>query len=140
MNVTSKTIYAIVALVELAKQENECLKGSVIAKKYGIPRRFLELTLSELKIHGLVDSKKGANGGFFLIKRPEDISLYDIINITERELNIFDCKKFIDKHGCDMLGIFDELNEEIILVLKNVTLKDILKKAERFYGSLSFII
>ncbi|KAA0257979.1 Rrf2 family transcriptional regulator [Deferribacter autotrophicus] len=140
MNVTSKTIYAIVALIELARRENEYLKGATIAKKYGIPRRFLELTLSELKIHGLVDSKKGAHGGFFLVKQPEEISLYDIINITERELVIFDCKKFIDSQGCDMLRIFDELNEEILSILKNVTLKDILNKAEKIYGSLNFII
>ncbi|KAA0257184.1 Rrf2 family transcriptional regulator [Deferribacter autotrophicus] len=140
MNATSKTIYAIIALIELARQKNELLKGATIAKKYGIPRRFLELTLSELKIHGLVDSKKGAHGGFLLVKQPEEISLYEIINITERDLVIFDCRKFINKDGCDMLRIFDELNEEILSILKKVTLRDILNKADKIYKNLNFII
>ncbi|BAI79720.1 transcriptional regulator, BadM/Rrf2 family [Deferribacter desulfuricans SSM1] len=128
MNVTSKSIYAIIAVYELALNKDKFIKSDVIAKKYNIPKRFLEITLSELKTNGIVISKKGGGGGFALKKLPEEISIFDIITITENDLKVFNCSKFLEKSTCNTFTVFENLNTEIISLLKNKTIQDIINE------------
>lgn len=141
MNVTAKTIYCILAIVELSKAgKGTPLKATAISKMYDIPKRFLEISLCELKLSKIVDSKKGANGGFYLLKNPEEISLYDIVKITESEKEIFNWKKYLsgEKYGISFL--FDKLNSDILTILKNTTFDKILKTLEDDKKILNFII
>ncbi|MGA1861681.1 Rrf2 family transcriptional regulator [Deferribacter thermophilus] len=139
MNVTSKSIYAIIAVYELALNKDEFIKSDVIAKKYNIPKRFLEITLSELKTNGIVVSKKGGGGGFALAKLPEEISVYDILSVTENDLNVFNCSKFLDESTCNNFSIFETISDEIIKVLKNKTIKDMISENTIKYST-TFII
>lgn len=72
---SKKAQYAIYALVNLARKYDQ---GPVIiktiAKEEKIPRKFLESILIELKNMGLVNSKKGKGGGYYLINNPEEIN------------------------------------------------------------------
>jgi Rrf2 family protein len=79
-----KTKYAIKALLSLAKEykDNKPMKISEIAEKEGIPRKFLEAILLELRHHGIVGSKMGATGGYYLLKHPEEIMLSNVIRLT----------------------------------------------------------
>jgi len=141
MHVTAKTVYSILAIVELANSPSgEAVKVSKIAEKHGIPKRFLEISLSELRSSGIVDSKKGANGGFFLSKKVEDISLYDIIKITEGSVEIFNCEKYTKNKECQLNTIFDNLNLEISDILKNMTFAKVQKIIEDNRNIVNFII
>ncbi len=141
MHVTAKTVYSILAIVELANSPcGEAVKVSKIAEKHDIPKRFLEISLSELRSSGIVDSKKGANGGFFLSKRIEDISMYDIIKITEGSVEIFNCEKYTKNKDCQLNPIFDNLNLEISDILKNMTFAKVLKIIEDNRNVVNFII
>ena len=71
MRVSAKADYAVRAVVELAAAGKGPVKGDRIAKAQGIPLRFLENILGELRHAGLVRSQRGAEGGYWLA-RPAD--------------------------------------------------------------------
>ncbi len=75
-----KISYGIMATVELAKHENSIpLQAKLIAKRQGIPSRFIEQVLQHLKQAGIVRSLRGAQGGYILAKHPGQISLADLV-------------------------------------------------------------
>jgi Rrf2 family protein len=141
MNVTAKTIYCILAVIELSKAgKNTFVKATSISEKYDIPKRFLEISLSELKLSKIVDSKKGAGGGFYLIKSPSEISIYDIIKITESEKEVFNWKKYLTDNNYPITLVFDKLNSEIVDILKSITFDKILKVMEDNQKIINFVI
>ncbi len=87
MRVSAKVDYAVRAAVELASvKEGEVVKGDVIAEKQDIPLKFLENILGELKHSGIVASRRGAHGGYWLGKPAEEITLADIVRAVEGPL------------------------------------------------------
>ena len=86
MRVSAKADYAVRAMVELAASgcsREHPGKGEVLAAAQGIPMRFLENILGELRVHGLVQSRRGADGGYWLARSPDDITLAEIIRAVE---------------------------------------------------------
>src|SRR5581483_6414827 len=86
MRVSAKAEYACVAMIELARMygEPQPVRIKTIADAHGIPQRFLVQILLQLKGAGLVESTRGASGGYQLARRPDVISLADIINTIDR--------------------------------------------------------
>ena len=77
---SKKTKYGIKALTYLAKQNRKCpVQISEIAENENISIKFLERILLELRKEGVLGSKKGKGGGYFLEKSPEDISMTVVI-------------------------------------------------------------
>ncbi len=89
---TQKTRYAILAMKRLAE---EYKKGTLmigeIARSENIPKRFLESILLELKNNGYLSSKLGKNGGYYMIKNPEQINLAEIVRLFEGGLALVPC-------------------------------------------------
>jgi Rrf2 family protein len=83
MRVSAKADYAVRAVIELAVAEDGPVKGERIAQAQEIPLKFLENILIELKHAGLVRSQRGAEGGYWLAKPPEDITLAEVIRSVE---------------------------------------------------------
>ncbi|MDH3504957.1 MAG: Rrf2 family transcriptional regulator [Nitrospirota bacterium] len=76
-----KVTYGIMATIELAKQDRSIpLQAKIIAKRQGIPSRFIEQILQHLKQAGIVRSLRGAQGGYTLAQHPSQISLADLVN------------------------------------------------------------
>ncbi len=87
MRVSAKTDYAIRAALELASAEDDKpVKGERIATAQAIPLRFLENILMQLRHAGLVESRRGAEGGYKLAKPPEDVKLADVIRAIDGPL------------------------------------------------------
>jgi Rrf2 family protein len=86
MRVSAKVDYAIRAAAELASAEPGPVKGERVAQAQGIPLKFLENILLELRHHGLVQSQRGADGGYWLARPAEDISLAEVIRAVEGPL------------------------------------------------------
>lgn len=82
---SAKAEYACVAMLELAARQNEPKPARLvdIADKHGIPPRFLVQILLDLKRAGLVASTRGAAGGYALARLPEEISMYDVLNVVD---------------------------------------------------------
>jgi Rrf2 family protein len=87
VRVSAKADYAVRALVELAAgEEGTPVKGEAISTAQGIPMPFLENILSELRHSGLVQSRRGAEGGYWLSRLPREVSIADVIRAVEGPL------------------------------------------------------
>ena len=84
MNISKKAEYAIRAVISIARHaNNNPLQISEISKKESIPIKFLEQILLNLKNNGILNSKRGANGGYLLAKSKDDISIGMILDIID---------------------------------------------------------
>jgi Rrf2 family protein len=83
MRVTARSDYALRATAELAAAGGSLLKREDIAARQGIPVEFLESVLLALKHDGIVQSQRGANGGFRLARSAETISLAEVIRAVD---------------------------------------------------------
>src|SRR5919198_1454756 len=86
MRVSAKGDYAVRAAIELAATGGEPIKGERIADAQDIPLKFLENILGELKHTGIVASRRGAQGGYWLAKPANEVSLADIVRAVEGPL------------------------------------------------------
>src|SRR5207245_8692655 len=86
VRVSAKADYAIRATVELAAAGDGPVKGDRIAQAQDIPSNFLENILGDLRNAGLVASRRGADGGYWLARPAEEISLADIIRAVDGPL------------------------------------------------------
>ena len=87
MRVSAKTDYALRAAVELAAAAgNGTVKGERLATSQSIPLRFLENILLQLRHAGIVESRRGADGGYKLARPAEDITLADVIRAIDGPL------------------------------------------------------
>jgi len=83
VKVSAKSDYAVRALLELAQAGDGPVKGERLAQTQGIPLKFLENILIDLRHAGIVRSQRGAEGGYWLAKAPEEISVADVIRAVE---------------------------------------------------------
>jgi Rrf2 family protein len=86
MRISAKTDYAVRALLELAAADDPPLKRDEIAAAQAIPVKFLESILSELKHGGVVMSQRGAEGGYWLAKPAEQITVAEVMRVVEGPL------------------------------------------------------
>jgi Rrf2 family protein len=84
MKISQRSTYGIMAAVDLAMQTNTApIQAKSIARRQGIPARFLEQVLHAMKKAGLVSSLRGAQGGYVLSKKPSELSLAEILEALE---------------------------------------------------------
>ena len=87
MKVSAKADYALRAAAELAAADDDRpVKGERIATAQGIPLKFLENILLELRHHGVVQSQRGAEGGYWLARPADEITLAEVIRAVEGPL------------------------------------------------------
>ena len=135
---SKKTKYALNALVYLARRHNEGpILISRIAADEHIPQKFLELILLDLKNAGILNSRKGKGGGYYLLKKPEEVSVAEVVRQFEGAIALLPCVTFKyyerceecrDEKTCGIRDLFKEVREETVRILKNNTLADILAR------------
>ena len=88
MRVSAKADYAVRAAIELASEASadSPIKGTVVSKAQKIPLRFLENILNELRHAGIVQSQRGSEGGYWLARSADDITVAEIIRAVEGPL------------------------------------------------------
>ena len=86
MRVSAKADYALRAAIELAAAGDGPVKGERIAHSQGIPLKFLENILVELKHAGLVQAQRGAEGGYTLSQPPRDVTIGQILRAVDGPL------------------------------------------------------
>ena len=130
MRVSAKTDYAIRAVLELAAVSGETpLKGERIATAQGIPLRFLENILMQLRHAGLVESRRGADGGYRLARAPEAVTLADVIRAIDGPLAGVSGTRpeSLDFNGVaePMRDVWIAVRASLRSVLEQVTLADV---------------
>src|SRR5579863_3999986 len=84
MNISVKSEYALHAIFDLSMQPpGEPVKIAEIARRQKIPQKFLELILAGLKQGGFVESRRGAEGGYLLARRPDSITVGEVLRFVE---------------------------------------------------------
>ena len=86
MRVSAKADYAVRAAAELAAGGEGPMKGEALAQAQGIPLKFLENILAELRHAGLVQSQRGAEGGYWLARPADEVTIADVIRAVEGPL------------------------------------------------------
>ncbi|MDO5041527.1 MAG: Rrf2 family transcriptional regulator [Peptoniphilus sp.] len=98
MRITQETDYAFRIVRHLAENEGKIVGAPKISESEFVPKRFTLRILRKLNLAGITDAKRGANGGFFLKRPKEKISLYDIILAIEGPIVINRCQDSEDPY------------------------------------------
>ncbi len=138
---SKKCKYAIHALVYLAERHG---KGPVqigeIADSQKIPKKFLEAILLELRNNGILNSKKGKGGGYYLQRNPEEINLTEVIRLTNGpiallpcvSLNFYEsCEECVNEKNCTIRTTFLTIRDETLKILSESNLAALVKKQKK---------
>ena len=99
---SKKTKYGIKALTFLAKQEDRTpIQIAAISKSENISLKFLESILLTLRKNGILGSKKGKGGGYYLLKDPKEIPMTSIMRILEGPISMVPCVSLNFYEKCD---------------------------------------
>ena len=136
MNITCEKRYALRAVFELAKRKG-CgpVKGVDIARAQAIPVRFLEVILGKLKRIGLVNSKRGYQGGYTLGRSPHEItvgSVLEPLGMSSCMADLMCCdgnKECPFSGGCVFLPLWEKVRASIYDVYHRTTIQDLLDEA-----------
>jgi Rrf2 family protein len=131
---SKKTKYGLKALSYLAKQQPlEPILISEISESENISKKFLESILLVLKKNGILSSKKGKGGGYYLLKMPNEIKISTIIRILEGpiamlpcvSLNYYEkCDDCKSEERCSLNRLMVEVRDNTLKILENKTLED----------------
>lgn len=137
---SKKTKYALKALIHLASQPvDEPILISGLARAENIPRKFLEAILLALKNAGMLQSKIGKGGGYYLAREPRQITIGSIVKVLEGGYAPVQCLNEIGSHGCDECGepamcgirlVMSDVMQAISSVLETTTLADMIERSE----------
>jgi len=140
-HLSKRTQYCLRALYALARKHGE---GPVLimdlAEEEAIPKRFLEQILLSLKRSGLVLSKKGKGGGYYLAQPPDRISLANVIRMIEgplaplpcaSETRFRPCEECVDVEVCGTAIVMREVRDAIAEILEETTLATVCAKVDR---------
>jgi Rrf2 family protein len=129
MRISAKADYAVRAAIEMAAAGDEPVKGERLADAQGIPLQFLEHILLELKHARLVRARRGARGGYWLARPPEEITLANVIRAVEGPLaNIQDMAPEATKYPGNAEKLSDvwiAVRASLRRVLERVTIADL---------------
>lgn len=142
--VSQKCQYALRAVFELAKHYNQGpMKIGDVAKAQAIPARFLEVILSQLKQGGFVESRRGNDGGYLLIRPPQGLTAGEIIRFVEGPLGPVMCvttngDDHCPLHGsCVFLPMWEKARDAMSEVYDSATLQDLLEDEARMRGRMA---
>ncbi|WP_041527468.1 RrF2 family transcriptional regulator [Paracoccus aminophilus] len=132
---TMKGKYGIKALIHLARlSSDEMQQSSAIAEANGIPKKFLDTILSELRNAGLIHTRKGRSGGYQLRVPAENISVAQILRILDGPISpiscvsktayqkCFDCR---NQTTCEIRLLMLDVRDAMLEILEHRTLRDL---------------
>ena len=129
MKLTSKGRYAVMAMADLASNQNSKQVSLV-----DISLSYLEQLFSKLKSEKLVKSARGSHGGYLLDKSPKDIKILNIIKAVDEEVKTLKCKRD-SKKGCNgkntkciTHNLWDNLENHINSFFDKINLEDLVEK------------
>jgi Rrf2 family iron-sulfur cluster assembly transcriptional regulator len=140
MRLSTKSRYGLRALFDMAYHAGT-LPAQIkdISRRQNISPRYLEQIFQDLKRGGLLKSRRGPQGGYFLSRKPHEITVYQIIMAAEGEMALVDCIKSGKgcKKECDMeaecvtQNVWREASKHLNDYLESVTLKDLCDDAQK---------
>jgi Rrf2 family iron-sulfur cluster assembly transcriptional regulator len=131
MRLSSKAHYAVRAILDLAQHQHQGpVSIQAIAQRQAISRPYLEQLFAKLRRGQVIRSIRGANGGYLLARPSDQVSLAEILDLVEEQLDPTPC--FAGKRDCRSMAecktrhIWRRFGEHVRLFLKSVTLEHLL--------------
>lgn len=134
MKVTYKGDYALKAVLDLALHyEKELVTSHDLAKRIDAPIKFLEQVLLELRKGGIVVSRRGNIGGYFLAKSPSQITVGDVIRLIDGPIEPISCardgySKCADINKCVFRNIWQRVSQATSDIIDHVTFEDLVSQ------------
>jgi Rrf2 family protein len=133
---SSKAKYALRAILHLAEHAptGEWLQTSDVAEQERVPRKFLEAIFVQLRDHGIVESRRGAQGGHRFLRDPAAVSVADIIRILDGPLALTPCASrtrfrqcadCVDISVCRLQPLMQQARDAVAGVLENCSLAEL---------------
>ncbi|MFD1616010.1 RrF2 family transcriptional regulator [Gelatiniphilus marinus] len=132
---SKKTKYGLKALAYLARKEDEDpVRVSEIAENENIPPKFLESILLTLRKSGILGSKKGKHGGYYLRQQPAAVKMTDVMRVLEGpialvpcvSLNFYEkCDDCPDEDKCSVNKLMVQVRDNTLQVFRNTSLADL---------------
>ena len=142
MLISQKCQYALRAVYELAYRATEKpVKISDIARAQAIPPRFLEVILNQLKQGGFVASRRGAAGGYILLRSPHGLTVGEIIRFIQGPIEPVGCLTGPSRRICPLKGdcvfmpVWERVEEAISGVYDQTTFQDLMDESRRRSGT-----
>jgi len=134
MKLSTKSRYGLRIIIQIALDNfhyNELSQGKKIAERQGLTEAYLEQIVIPLKKHGIIGTVRGCNGGYKLIKKTEDISVLDVIEIFEGKFKLGGCESENIKQcsriaTCPAAPIWEELETSFKSKASSISLQAIL--------------
>jgi Rrf2 family protein len=139
MAISQKARYALRAMLELTKRraiESGPTSANEIASQQAIPPRFLELILNQLGSAGIVQSRRGAQGGYLLAEDPRTLTVRKVLELVEGDLAPVDCELCGGGKDCPLVDhcVFAELWNDVARNVKDLyeqtTFADLLRREQ----------
>lgn len=139
MKLSTRAKYGIHAMLDLALNQGQGPQSiKSIAERQSIPEQYLEQLIAVLRREGLVNSVRGAQGGYYLALQPGEITMARLMHVLEGPIDLSDC--LVDDQYCEKACIcptrrvWEKLSQSIDEVLGSVTLGDMLEDHMRLYA------
>jgi Rrf2 family protein len=139
--ISKKTKYALKALIHLAREyDTGPILIAELAREERIPKKFLELILLTLKNNGVLQSKKGKGGGYYLGKPPEMVSMGFVVRLLEgplapvpcvSETAYAVCEECVDEQTCGIRLVMKDVRDAIAQIFDGTTLSDVLERIDK---------
>ncbi len=137
MRLSTQTRYGVRAIFDIAYNSGGGeIQVKDISRRQGISPRYIEQIFQKLKKAGIIGSKRGPTGGYFLNKRAEEISIGEIIKVTERDINPVNCKNNKgSKKPCEKSGncvtelVWNEAGKKLSEYFNSITIRDLCEMA-----------
>jgi Rrf2 family protein len=142
MRLTKESEYALLGLAVLASKElGEETSLAAVAESQRVPRDFLAKIFQKLTRHGLLSSGRGRGRGYALARRPEKISIRDVLEAVEDPEKLQECvlwqEHCADEDPCPLHERLKELRPAILSLLEEVTLADYVSDSRHLANHLS---
>jgi len=137
---SKKCKYAIHALVHMAKQPEDRFLIKDISEACNIPKKFLEAILLDLKRAGVLGSKQGKGGGYFLRRKTNEVNLAEVVRLFDGAIAALPCATFKfyescdecdDEETCAIRHAFLDIRNATVELLKADTLETLLKRENK---------
>jgi Rrf2 family protein len=134
---SKKCKYAIHALVHMARDPEEKFLIKDISEACNIPKKFLEAILLDLKRAGVLGSKQGKGGGYFLRRDTTEVNLAEVVRLFDGAIAAVPCATYkfyescaecVDEEICSVRDAFLQVRNATVEMLKSNTLDDLVRK------------
>jgi Rrf2 family protein len=141
--ISQKMKYALKALLVLADEKaggGQALRIEEVARRAGVPKRFLEHILLEIRNAGIIASIRGRAGGYVLVQDPATVAVSELLRLIDGPMaplpclsrrSYERCADCVDEESCRIRRVFAEVFWSYLVLIESLTLADLVRSADK---------